>query len=145
MDMVQLQETIMFNIRRLVAASLGAAILATVTATAMAAPPAYVAPKGAKMKIKNVNCPGNADLEIIVWSKKPGQVKISLERKGGGILGSDTITTDTRVRGYYKGAFGGTIGLASTGYKTKYRIVATDGYKTRKSKWVAIKSCALVT
>jgi len=133
----------MLNATKLAVAMLGAAFVATVPASALAAQ-SYVAPKKAALKINQIRCPGNANVKFSVWSRKSGPVKVQLERRGDGILGSDIIRADTKKSRSYKGTYSGTVGLTRSRSLEMYRIIATGNGQVRKSKWVVLRSCALV-
>lgn len=129
--------------KNLVSTLLAAGLLAAFTATAIAAP-AFVAPKRAVLRIKNIDCPGKADLKFVVWSKRQGPVKIQLERKGVGILGSDVIQAKTLKKGRYRGLSSGTVSLTRSPNFERYRIIATGNGKTRISKWRTLRFCKIV-
>jgi len=133
----------MYKSARLAAAALSALMLVAVTASAMAATPT-VTPKRATLRIKDVRCPGDATMKFIVWSDRKGPINVQLERMGRGILGSDVIRAETRMKGAYKGIFSGTVSLTRSPSRATYRIIATGNGRIRKSKWVTLRSCTLV-
>lgn len=133
----------MNNFRTIAVTLLAGGIIASLVATSIAAPP-LVKPKRAVLRIKNVNCPGNADLKFVVWSNRQGPVKIHLERRGVGILGSDIIQAKTKKKGRYKGLFSGTVTLTRSSEREQYRIVATGNGKTTNSKWRTLRYCKIV-
>jgi hypothetical protein len=133
----------MFKPTRLAAVALCAAMLAAIAASAMAAP-AFVTPKRAALKIRDVRCPGKATLQFVVWSDRAGSIRIELERMGRGVLGSDVIRAETRKKGAYKGVYSGTVNLARSNSRATYRIIASGNGRIKRSKWVTLRSCTLV-
>lgn len=131
----------MFSQSKILAAALGAIVLS-------AAEPAfartdYVAPKKASLRVKDIHCPGSATMKFVVWSKRPGSVKVALERRGYGILGSDVIKADIRNKGSYRGVFSGTVSLSDRNARATYRIIASGNGRVTKSRWVSLP-CNLV-
>jgi hypothetical protein len=132
----------MYRTPKSLCTAIGAIMLAAVTASAVAAP-SLVAPRKASLRVKDVRCPGSATLRFVVWSKKPGPVKVELERRGHGILGSDFIRADERRKGSYRGIYSGKVSLSHQGTRAIYRIVASGNGRVKKSKWVVLP-CKLV-
>ena len=132
--------------KSIAAASTAAFVLLSTVAIANAAPERlFVTPSKAVIRIRNVTCPGSAELKIVVWSRMAGMVKVTLRQKGRGDLGTDIVTTTTKKKGLYRGVQTGTVRLTRAVNGARYRIIASDGNSTTKSKWVSIRSCELVT
>ncbi len=125
-----------------VATALG---LSTAVTTKAAPDKIYATPSKAVIKIRNVRCPGTAELKIVVWSRTAGRVKVTLRQKGRGSLGTDIIVTKKKKNGLYRGEQTGTVRLARARGKARYRVIATDGNARAKSRWVSIRSCELLT
>ena len=126
----------MFSQSKILAAALGAILLSA--AEPAFAGPDYVAPKKASLRVKDIHCPGNATMKFVVWSKRPGSVKVELERRGYGILGSDVIKADIRKKGSYRGVFSGTVSLSDRNTSATYRIIASGNGRVKASKWVRV-------
>ena len=137
----------MLNPTRILVPILIAALLgSSVAAVTFAAPDEiYAKPSKAVMKIRNVTCPGTAKLKIVVWSRSAGKVKVMLNQKGKGNLGTDVIETKRKNGFFFKGDQTGVVQLVPSPQNSRYRIIATDGKSEKKSNWVFLESCKLVT
>ena len=132
----------MFSRSRFVLAALGAVVLSAVAIPSFAKT-GYVAPRKAALRIKDVSCPGQARLSFVVWSHRAGAIRVALERRGKGILGTDVIQSTTPRKGAYKGNFTGTVSLDPSPTRATYRIIASGDGQIRHSRWVTLKGCTL--
>lgn len=119
------------------------AIMLSAAAAPVFARTDYVAPRKASLRVKDVRCPGTATMKFVVWSRQPGPVKVELERRGYGVLGSDVIKADIRKKGSYRGVFSGTVSLTDRNTWATYRIIASGNGRVKRSKWVRLP-CNLV-
>lgn len=132
----------MFSQSRIICAAISVVVLSAVTAPAFAKSN-YVAPRKAALRVKDVRCPGQARLSFVVWSREAGPIRVALERRGKGILGTDVIQSTKPRKGAYKGNFTGTVSLDPSPTRATYRIIASGGGKIRHSRWVTLKGCTL--
>ena len=117
-------------------------MLVMIPASSMAAKN-FVAPNRAALKFKNARCPGDATMKFTVWSRIAGPIKVELERRGRGIVGSDILRAETRKKNAYRGVRKGTVRLSRSSSWASYRIIASGNGRIRKSKWLTLRFCEL--